>query len=200
VNTKWNIFAATTGQVFAREEFSLVGQISAAFYSTVQRLARRVLAYRCCTPAQDVEPATGRAFRVTRLLLRPTGQRRLVSRHLGNCEMTHRQEPLSVPMSIRRWSMRKHPAFQEARHARFQSQSHGLRLAYLGVHLERVNQRGFACAEYRVHGFSGPRRRRTGLFYFSFCPLLPAVPLSRRTQGSCGSTLDPIWHLMLSRD
>ena len=134
------------------------------------------------------------------LLLRPTGQRRLVSRHLGNCEMTHRQEPLSVPMSIRRWSMRKHPAFQEARHARFQSQSHGLRLAYLGVHLERVNQRGFACAEYRVHGFSGPRRRRTGLFYFSFCPLLPAVPLSRRTQGSCGNISGPIWHLMSSRD
>ena len=40
----------------------------------------------------------------------------------------------------------------------------------LEVHLERVNQRGFAYAEYRVQRFSGPRRRRTGLFYFFFLP------------------------------
>ena len=49
----------------------------------------------------------------------------------------------------------------------------------LGVHLERVNQGYFACADDCVQGFFlGPRRRRTGLFHFLFCAQrCPAVSL-----------------------
>jgi hypothetical protein len=95
-----------------------------------------------------------------------------------NCEMAHRQQPFSLVVlsgwpplggcssAAGRWF-----SFLENCHARFQSHGHyGVALSHSSVHLERVNQRGFACAEYRVQRFSRPRRRRTGLFYFFFLP------------------------------
>lgn len=63
-------------------------------------------------------------------------------------------------------------SFWENRHARFQSHGHyGVHLTHSSVHLERVNQGYFACADNCVQGFFlGPRRRRTGLFHFLFLP------------------------------
>jgi len=51
--------------------------------------------------------------------------------------------------------------------------------------------KGFACAEHRVQGFSGPRRRRTGLFYFFFLPTAARRCPCEEGQGSCG-TFGPI--------
>ena len=68
----------------------------------------------------------------------------------------------------------------EFRHARFQSHGyHDVAALYSSVHLERVNQGYFACADNCVQGFFlGPRRRRTGLFHFLFfAQRCPAVPL-----------------------
>ena len=63
-------------------------------------------------------------------------------------------------------------SFSEYRHARFQSHGHSdVAALHSSVHLERVNQGYFACADNRVQGFFlGPRRRRTGLFHFLFLP------------------------------
>jgi len=60
--------------------------------------------------------------------------------------------------------------------------------------------KGFACAEYRVQGFFWAPPATDGAFCFFFLPTCsPAVPLWKRTQGSCGIS-GPIWHLILSRD
>jgi len=63
-------------------------------------------------------------------------------------------------------------SFSELRHARFQSHGHyDVAALHSSVHLERVNQGYFACADNCVQGFFlGPRRRRTGLFHFHFVP------------------------------
>ncbi len=107
-------------------------------------------------------------------MARPTRRRP----HSLNCEIAYRQ-PVRFgcisPMLTRRRREFRHgrsSSFPEFRHARFQSHGHyDVAALHSSVHLERVNQGYFACADNCVQGFFlGPRRRRTGLFHFLFVP------------------------------
>jgi hypothetical protein len=129
-----------------------------------------------------------RRLRMTTARARPTRRR---PRSL-NCELAYRQ-PIRLggrnPLLTRRRRVSAtscSSSFPESRHARLQSHGHlDVAALYSSVHLERVNQGYFACADNRVQGFFlGPRRRRTGLFHFLFMPKrCPAVPLRQRTRG-----------------
>jgi hypothetical protein len=65
VNTKRNIFAATSGQVFARDVFLPVGQITAAWRSITQRPANRLPSFTAAMRRRNTrEPVIERAYEI----------------------------------------------------------------------------------------------------------------------------------------
>jgi hypothetical protein len=105
--------------------------------------------------------------------------------------MAHRQRPFGVLVLRRMADLRcsrlrarhqLHAAFQENHHARPQLHVHVGR-THSRFHLERVNQGVFACAEKPRTGISGPRRRRTGPFYFLFVPTAPGGTPEKKDTG-----------------